>query len=68
MCLVLFIRHPFGISIQLYSVDIYQFCFGGFLAMMFKIFVQNVVFRFIPHFRDFRGNSGTRIIRDLIVD
>ena len=36
----------------------------GFLGMIFKILVQNVIFRIIPHFRDFAeilqcGKFGT---------
>ena len=32
--------------------------------MIFFSFVQNVVFRVIPHFRDFHRNSAKRKIRD----
>ena len=38
--------------------------FWEFLGMIFFIFVQNVVFHVIPHFRDFRGNSAMRKIQD----
>ena len=52
---------------------VYLVVFNRYLSILFLgvfrhdfvlFFFQNVVFRVIPHFRDLRGNSKTRKIRD----
>ena len=48
--------------VLLYSIDIYQISIGGFLGMILFIFVKNIVFSVIPHFRHFCGNSAMRKI------
>ena len=68
--LFLLINYIYNIYLCIYNIlytFIHQFCFEEFLGMIIFNFVQNVVFRVIPHFHDFRGNSTAQKILVLIL-